>query len=400
MTDAILTLNTGSSTIKFALYALASNQDNPQVVVSGVIDDGDGKPKISIHDNQGAALLEKALPDHSDHNQQLHFVLDWLQDNLHAYRLIGAGHRIVHGGATFTEPLILDDETLAQLEQLTPLAPLHQPYNLAAIHKLAETAPELPQIGCFDTMFHHSIPHLANEFALPRALTAEGVRRYGFHGLSYEYIAEVLPGYAGDVAQGRVVVAHLGSGASLCAMRNGNSVTTTMGFTALDGLPMAERCGNLDPGVLLYLMKEKGMDYDSLTQLLYHQSGLLGVSGSSGDLRTLLADRSPQAQEAVDLFVYRINRELGSLAAALGGIDVLVFTAGIGEHSPQIRAAVCAQAQWLGIDCDSAANQRGEHCISTRDSRVGVYVIATDENLMIARHSQRLLRQRETQSPK
>jgi acetate kinase len=273
---------------------------------------------------------------------------------------------------------------------LIPLAPLHQPHNLAAIRAVARLAPQLPQVACFDTAFHRTQPFVAQAYALPRVYASSGLRRYGFHGLSYEYIAWVLPMYDPDVATGRVIVAHLGNGASLCAMHNGQSVASTMGFSTLDGLVMGTRCGTLDPGVLLYLL-DLGMNVRELEQLLYHQSGLLGVSGISSDMRTLLSSNDPHAAEAIDLFVYRIGRELGSLAAALGGLDALVLTAGIGEHSPVIRQRVCQAAAWLGVQLDEAANQRNEARISRPDSRVAVWVIPTNEELMIAQHTRRVL---------
>ena len=273
-------------------------------------------------------------------------------------RFVGAGHRIVHGGAEFSQPVVVDDRIVAALEALVPLAPLHQPHNLAAIRAITAASPDLPQVACFDTAFHQTQPPVAQVVALPRELTAEGVRRYGFHGLSYEYIAVGPARRGARVAAGRVVVAHLGNGASLCAMNGGRSVATTMGFSPLDGLVMGTRPGSLDPGVLLYLMSRHAMDAAAIEALLYHRSGLLGLSGLSSDMRTLLASPDPRAREAVDVFVYRIGRELGSLAAALGGLDALVFTAGIGEHAPEIRARVCRDAGWLGVELDEAANRR------------------------------------------
>jgi len=274
---------------------------------------------------------------------------------------------------------------------LIPLAPLHQPHHLAAIAAVARLHPDLPQIACFDTAFHHGEAKCVTDYALPRSLTDEGIRRYGFHGLSYECIASTLPDHLGAGADGRVVVAHLGSGASLCAMARRQSVATTMGFTALDGLPMSRRCGALDPGVVLYLIQEKGMTAAQVSDLLYHDSGLYGVSGLSDDMKELLASDLPAAKEAVDLFVYRIGRELGSLAAALGGLDALVFTAGIGEHAPEIRRRVCLDAAWLGVVLDPSANLSGAACISHPDGHASAWVIPTNEDLMIARHAQRLL---------
>ena len=301
------------------------------------------------------------------------------------------GHRVVHGGARFAEPARLDAGIVAQLEKLVPMAPLHQPYDLAAIRTLMKLRPELPQVACFDTAFHRAVPALAQTFALPREITAAGVRRYGFHGLSYEYIAAVLPEHLGARAEGRVVVAHLGNGASMCAMRARRSIATTMGFTALEGLMMGTRSGSIDPGVVFYLMRERSMSADEVEHLLYYQSGLLGVSGVSSDMRELLASKDPRAREAVELFAYRAARELGSLAAALGGLDALVFTAGIGERAAPVRAMICEQARWLGVELDAIANESHRAVISSAGSRVTVCVVPTDEEIVIARHSCRLL---------
>jgi acetate kinase len=285
----------------------------------------------------------------------------------------------------------LDRSALAALEQLVPLAPLHQPHNLAPIRLLLERSADLPQVACFDTSFHHTNPELAQRFALPAELHDAGVRRYGFHGLSYEYVAAALPALDAKAAAGRAVVLHLGNGASMCALEAGRSVASTMGFTALDGLPMGTRCGSLDPGVMLYLMDERGMDARAIETLVYHRSGLLGVSGLSSDMRELLASAEPRARLAIDLYVYRIRRELGSLAAALGGLDAIVFTAGIGENAPAIRSRVCQDAAWLGVELDPEANDRGGPRISTAGSRVSAWAVPTNEELMIARHTRRLL---------
>jgi len=303
------------------------------------------------------------------------------------------GHRVVHGGVEFAAPVAIDASVLAKLESLCPLAPLHQPHNLAAIKAIKTQMPGLPQVACFDTAFHRHHPELADWFALPRRFYDEGIRRYGFHGLSYEYIASALPEVAPEIAKARVVVAHLGSGASMCGLRDGRSQDSTMGFTALDGLPMGTRCGALDPGVVLHLNRAHGMDADAIERLLYHDCGLKGVSGISNDMRDLLASDDPKAAQAIDLFVWRICRELGALAAALGGLDGLVFTAGIGERSAEIRARVCARAAWLGIELDDKANRSGGPRISTSASKIAVYAIPTDEELMIARHTLAVLRQ-------
>jgi acetate kinase len=305
----------------------------------------------------------------------------------------GAGRvdRGVHGGVKFSAPVLVDASILAELEALVPLAPLHQPHNVAAIKAVAKMAPVLPQVACFDTAFHRTQSKVAEAFALPRRYAEEGVRRYGFHGLSYEYIASVLPALDPRAAEGRAVVAHLGNGASMCALSGGRSVATTMSFTPLDGLVMGTRCGATDAGVLLYLIDRHGMNARSLEELLYEQSGLLGVSGISSDMRTLLASSDRRAAEALDLFVYRITRELGSLAAALGGLDALVFTGGIGENAVSIRARICRDASWLGLELDEDANARGGPCISRIDSRVSAWVIPTNEELMIALHTRRIL---------
>ena len=326
------------------------------------------------------------------HQGAIEFLFAWGRESaLDGHRIIAAGHRVVHGGMKFTAPVLIDAQTLAELEALVPLAPLHQPHNVAAIKAVAQLAPTLPQVACFDTAFHHTQPKVAQAFALPRRYAEEGVQRYGFHGLSYEYIASVLPTLDRRAADGRTVIAHLGNGASMCAMSNGRSVTTTMSFTALDGLMMGTRCGAIDPGVLLYLIDRHSMDARSLEQLLYQQSGLLGVSGISSDMRELLTSSDPCAAEALDLFVYRISRELGSLAAALNGVDAVVFTGGIGENAVSIRSRVCRDARWLGLELDEEANKNGGPCISRTDSRVSAWVIPTNEELMIAMHTRRVL---------
>ncbi len=404
MTKAVLALNAGSSSIKFSLYGDVPDGDGLdgsklESADAGPIADGEiegigDAPRLTIRETGSATVEERKLPAGSDHERLFHLVLEWIDAHPAGLSLMAAGHRVVHGGTEFSAPTLIDETILARLERLVPLAPSHQPHNLAAIRYLAKASPDLPQVACFDTGFHRTNSTLTTTFALPRALTGEGVRRYGFHGLSYEYIANTLPQYAGGSAEGRVVVAHLGHGASMCAMHQRRSVATTMGFTALDGLPMGRRCGALDPGVILFLIKEKGMGYEALSDLLYHQSGLFGVSGISDDMRDLLASQAAAAREAVDLFVYRIGRELGSLAAALGGLDVLVFTAGIGEHAAAVRERVCRNAHWLGIRLDAEANERGDPRISTPESPVSVFVIPTNEDLMIARHTVAVLRDR------
>jgi acetate kinase len=316
--------------------------------------------------------------------------MTWLHRHENGGQIAAVGHRVVHGGERYSRPMRLDDPILEQLARLIPLAPLHQPHNLDGIHALRALMPTVPQVACFDTAFHRTQPNVAQMFALPRWITGEGVKRYGFHGLSYEYIARVLPQHT-PRADGRVIVAHLGNGASMAGMVNRQSQVTTMGFTAVEGLMMGTRTGNLDPGVVLYLVENKGMDAKALTKLLYKESGLLGVSGVSSDMRALLASDKPEAKEAVELFCYRINREIGSLTAAIGGLDALVFTGGIGEHAAEIRRRVCLQAAWLGIELDETANAEHQIRISAPRSAVDVLVIPTNEEWMIARHTATLL---------
>jgi acetate kinase len=392
MSGAILVLNAGSSSIKFSLFPAAARPNRRDLLCVGQMEGIGHRVHFSASDAAGGAMAERQLAEGTDHEAALATLLRWLEERFAEHSLAAVGHRVVHGGRRYSAPVRIDPGVVAELRRLVPLAPLHQPHHLAAIEAVAKSHPSLPQIACFDTAFHHDQPAVAAAFALPRPLAEEGVRRYGFHGLSYEYIAGVMPEFFGsEVAEGRVVVAHLGAGASLCAMRRRKSVATTMGFTALDGLMMAERCGALDPGVILYLLQQKGMTADGVADLLYHQSGLKGVSGISGDMRALLSSPDPRAAEAIDLFVYRIGRELGSLAAALGGLDALVFTAGIGEHAAQIRRRVCEGAAWLGVDFDAAANAKGGPCLTRSSSKASAWVIPTDEDLMIAQHTWALL---------
>ena len=350
-------------------------------------------PHFTAKDAAGARISEKSWPAGTKlgHEGALAHLFEFLRERADGVKLIGVGHRVVHGGMEYTHPVRVDATVLGALDKFVPLAPLHQPHNLAAIRAVLHRSPDVPQVACFDTAFHRTNPEIAQMFALPYELHEQGVRRYGFHGLSYEYIASVLPGIDANAAQGRTVVLHLGNGASMCALEGGRSVASTMGFTAVDGLPMGTRTGNLDPGVVLFLMDERGMDARAVEKLLYQQSGLLGVSGIASDMRTLLASPEPRAKLAVDLFVYRIGRELGSLAAALGGLDAIVFTAGVGENSAEIRARICQAAAWLGVELDVAANEGGGPRISTAASRVAAWTIPTNEELMIARHTERLL---------
>ena len=394
MTEDILSLNVGSSSIKFALFELRPDEVLA-LAAKGEIEGIGTAPRFKVTDGGGIVLAQREWRGGGTaiaHEGFLTELIGWIESHRGKGRIVAAGHRIVHGGASFTAPVLIVDRVLTVLEGLAPLAPLHQPHNLAAIRALAAIRPELPQVACFDTAFHHTAAPVAMRFALPREFEMSGVRRYGFHGLSYEYIADALTRIAPEIAPGRVIVAHLGNGASLCAMRRGKSVDTTMGLTALDGLVMGTRCGALDPGVILYLLQERGFDAAGLEELLYHRSGLLGVSGIDSDMRALLASPDPRAAEAVELFVYRIVREMGALAASLGGLDAVVFTAGIGEHAAPVRGRVCEGAAWLGIDLDPAANAAGGPRITHPESRVSAWVIPTDEDLMIAHHTSSVVR--------
>jgi acetate kinase len=391
MADLILVLNAGSSSLKFRGYDAGGRA--PRLVVRGQIEGLGTEPHFTVSNADGDRHEEKRWPPGAqlDHDGAVGYIGDFLRGHGEGHRLVAAGHRVVHGGLRFTQPTLVTPEVIAELAALSPLAPLHQPHNLAPIRALAQRRPDLPQVACFDTAFHHTQPEEAQAFALPAAITARGVRRYGFHGLSYEYIASRLPEVAPQAAAGRTVVAHLGNGASMCALQAGRSMASTMGFTAVDGLVMGTRCGSIDPGVILYLMDELKMDTRAVEDLIYKRSGLLGVSGISSDMRTLLASDDPHARFAVELFTYRIARELGSLAAALGGIDALVFTGGIGERAGLIRDRVCRRAGWLGLELDPGANGKDGPRISTDASRVAAWVIPTDEELMIARHTFALL---------
>jgi acetate kinase len=393
MPEAVLVLNAGSSSIKFSVYALGA-ADRLSLDSKGQVEGIGTRPHFVAEDAKGGPLRDEAFESTGSdgHAEAMRKLGAWLRERLADDRVVAAGHRVVHGGPDFATPVAIDAQVLARLERLVPLAPLHQPHNLAAIRAIRAHMPDLPQVACFDTAFHRRHPELADWFALPRRFYDEGIRRYGFHGLSYEYIANALPAVAPELAEGRVVIAHLGSGASMCAIKAGQSVDSTMGFTALDGLPMGTRCGALDPGVVLYLSRAHGMDMDAIERMLYHDCGLIGVSGISNDMRDLLASDDPRAAQAIDLFVWRICRELGALTAVLGGLDGFVFTAGIGERSPEIRTQVCARAAWLGIELDEAANRAGGPRISTPGSPVAVYAIPTDEERMIARHTLAVLR--------
>ena len=392
MADAILVLNAGSSSLKFSVFHI--DGAGLALACSGAVEELLGAARFRAVDASRSAIDEHSWPagEVPGHEGALVFLLDWLRARRDIGEMVAVGHRVVHGGADYAGPVRATPEVVAALERLVPLAPLHQPHNLQAIRTLFDRLPGVEQVACFDTAFHRSQPPLAQAFALPRELSDAGVRRYGFHGLSYEYVASVLPTFDARAAAGRTVVLHLGNGASMCAIAAGYSVATTMGLTALDGLPMGTRSGSLDPGVLLYLMRERGMDAGAIEALLYQHSGLLGVSGVSSDMRALLESEDPHAREAVELFCYRIGRELGSLAAALGGLDAIVFTAGIGERAVPVRDRVCTDAAWLGVALDRAANARHGPRISVAASNVAAWVIPTDEELMIARHTRDTLR--------
>ena len=396
MSAAVLVVNAGSSSIKFARFPLAGDGRSlaAGADLTGQVAGIGSAPRFTAGDAAGNPLLDEAVPSAAKdaHRVALDRLMAWLEARDDGADIVAIGHRVVHGGEHHSAPLRIDAATLAALAEFVPLAPLHQPHNLDAIRICAELRPRALQVACFDTAFHRQQPPLAQLFALPRSLTESGVRRYGFHGLSYEFIAQTLPQHVGrERADGRVVVAHLGAGASMCAMHRRRSMATTMGFTALDGLMMATRCGNIDPGVLLYLMQRRGYDAAALDHLLNHESGLLGVSGLSADMRSLLASDREEAKQAVDLFCYRVGRELGSLAAALGGLDVLVFTGGIGEHAAPVRERICRDAAWLGLEFDASANAAGAVTISSPASRVVAVVLPTNEEQIIAQHVVRLL---------
>lgn len=386
----ILVVNAGSSSLKFQLFDVEGG--TPRRTIRGQLDGIGVQPRLRASDGTGAALVDR---EHSptailDLPTAIGATRDWLR-SLDGVTFDAIGHRVVHGGPDFDRPVLIDADVLARLDRYVPLAPLHQPNNLAPIRLVMETAPDVPQVACFDTAFHRGHPAFADCYAIPRALYDEGVRRYGFHGLSYEYVAHRLPELAPGVAGGRVVAAHLGSGASMCAMRGGASVESTMGFTALDGLPMGTRPGQLDPGVVLHLIAERGMTAAEVTRLLYHDAGLKGLSGISNDMRVLLASDDPAAALAIEHFAWRCGLHAGQLAAAIDGLDAFVFTAGIGENSPAIRARIAERLRWLGAELDPAANEAGATVVSTPASRVALLVVPTDEELMIARHTLALI---------
>lgn len=385
----IAVINAGSSSIKFALYGTSLSL---RVLFRGQLEQIGVKPSLHIANAQGECIVERQWPMQGlDHAAATREILQAAVELNEGEPVAGIGHRVVHGGTRYASPVRIDDNVIEDLRGLSPLAPLHQPHNLAAITAIADGAPQIPQVACFDTAFHRSQPNLAQIFALPRKFTEDGIRRYGFHGLSYEYVVSCLPEIAPQLAQERIVIAHLGNGASLCAVQNRQSVASTMGFTAVDGLMMGTRCGTIDPGVLIHLMDVYAMDARSIENLIYRQSGLLGVSGISSDMRELRASSDTAAGEAIKLFVYRIVREIGSLAAAMGGIDALIFTGGIGENDAATRAEVVEGCRWLGLELDRGRNERGAAKISSSVSPVSAWIIRTDEQLMVARHTSMLL---------
>lgn len=389
MEDYALVLNAGSSSLKFCVYERPPGQ-RWRLEARGQIEGIGTTPRLSVKDQNGEILAKHEVAVH-DAREALDALAAWLRSKYNRSRLLGVGHRVVHGGARFTGPTIVNADVLRELRQLIPLAPLHQPYNLAAIEAVFARLPGIPQVACFDTSFHRGQPAVAELVPLPRELREQGLQRYGFHGLSYEYIASVLPEVAPEIANGRVIVAHLGSGSSLCALRKRRSVDTTLGFTALDGLCMGTRPGALDPGVILYLFQTLNLSAKEVETLLYKKSGLLGISEISNDMRDLLGRNEAPARLAVNYFIYRATKEIGALTAALSGIDALVFTAGIGENSPEIRKRICEASAWLGIDLDEAANAKCLSKISTTNSKTSVWVIPTNEELMIAKHTGLLL---------
>ncbi|MEQ8658462.1 MAG: acetate/propionate family kinase [Hyphomicrobiales bacterium] len=385
MAQALLTLNAGSSSLKFSLFTLHS--DAPKRRYAGAFDRGGAPGEVAITGINGERFL-LALDEPGELASAFAAVLAWCEGRDNFGEIVAVGHRIVHGGMHHTAPVILTEDVVADLARLAPLAPLHQPHNLAGVAQAKAAFPDALQVGCFDTAFHRTHPFVNDTFALPHRFYAEGVRRYGFHGLSYDYVSGALdPG----VRDGRVIIAHLGNGASMCALKGGQSVGSTMGFSALDGLPMGTRCGQIDPGVLLYLMQEHGMDADAISTLLYKESGLKGMSGLTNDMRVLLASDDPRAKEALDYFVFRIKREIGGMTAVLGGLDALVFTGGIGENAASIRQRVCSGFQWLGMVLDDEANTADAHEISEAGSSIRVLVVPTDEEGKIARYTARLL---------
>jgi acetate kinase len=391
MDDYALVLNAGSSSLKFCVFQRPDDKDW-QVAARGQIEGIGTSPQLSAKDAQGVILAKESLDASvSDGHAAIGALASWLRSKWQGARVLGVGHRVVHGGIRYGQPVVMTRQILSDLHELIPLAPLHQPYNLAAIDAVFEKLPDVPQVACFDTGFHSGRSQVTKLIPLPRSICQSGLRRYGFHGLSYEYIASVLPEIAPEIARGKVIIAHLGSGASLCALKDGKSVDNSLGFTALDGLCMGTRPGAMDPGVVLYLFQSLGLTAKEVEAMLYKQSGLLGISGISNDMRDLLGRSEPEARLAIDYFVYRAAKEIGALTAVLGGVDAFVFTAGIGENSSEIRRRICEASSWLGVDLNTEANVSGGPLISTAQSKVSAWVVPTNEELMIARHTWSLL---------
>nr|WP_294556945.1 acetate/propionate family kinase [uncultured Rhodopila sp.] len=384
----VITLNAGSSSIKFALCEV--DDDSPKVLVTGLAEMLSDERRLTVRDAADTVTHQEQWAAGSGipfHTNALQRILEWRRQAFPDANVVAAGHRVVHGGTYYDAPVLVTDDVLRRLQTLVPLAPLHQPHNLAGILAAREAWPHVAQVACFDTAFHRAQPFVNDVYALPRSYYEEGVRRYGFHGLSYEYVIGRLQEVSPFFAAGRVVVAHLGNGASMCAIRDGHSIASSMGFTALDGLPMGTRCGQLDPGVVLYMMAQKNMDANAIRDLLYKESGLKGLSGVSHDMRELEASDKPEAAQAIEYFVFRIRRELGGLAAVLEGLDAVVFCGGIGEHAWRVRERVLEGMEWIGIEMDRFANRKSAQVISSERSRVRVFVIPTDEEVMIARHT-------------
>jgi acetate kinase len=391
--NAYLVLNAGSSSLKFSVFRQVADTTELKTILSGQIA-GIGSLATFVAKDADRRVLAEHRWNEADSNSRdilLQYLLDWVNNTLVDDHIVAAGHRVVHGGRFLGRPMQVNAELLDQLEQLVPLAPLHQPHNLAPMQILARNHPELDQVACFDTAFHSTQPWRAKAYALPRELSDEGLCKYGFHGLSYEYVTEQLLATHPELAKGHIVICHLGNGSSLCAVKDGRSMDTTMGFTALDGVPMGTRCGSIDPGVLLYLMHEKKMDLAAIEDLLYRRSGLLGVSGLSNDMKVLQESTDLHAKQAVELFCFRVAKEVGAMAASMGGLDALVFTAGIGENSPEIRELVAQQLEWLGVKLDAAANSERQVNISAADARVPTFVVPTNEEMMIAKHTMNVL---------
>ena len=397
MNNVILVINAGSSSIKFALYRMAINKtENAQKkpLLSGKIANIGQCPKLKVIEANGTDLTKNDLDvvnDQTTHEDLIQWLLDWISCHGQGYTIKGVGHRVVHGGRDFLTAVKLTANVVEQLKELIPLAPLHQPHNLAAIDAIFNWDPELPQVACFDTSFHHTQPHLSQLFGLPREYSDKGIIRYGFHGLSYQYIARCLPEYLGSLSEGRVIVAHLGNGASMCALNKRQSVATTMGFTALDGLIMGQRCGNIDAGVVIHLLRYYKMSIEEVEHMLYNKSGLLGVSGISNNMQVLQQSDDPHAKQAIDLFCYRAARELASLVSTLNGLDAIVFTAGIGENAAQIREQICTQLSWLGVTLNLSKNKKNSTVISQVNSKIKVLVIPTNEEVVIAEATQNIL---------